>query len=400
MKLPYLLPWLGAGLLAIFSCSKSSTHPLPSGQDQPSITISDVTLARQPRQNISFRFYLGLSTSSTQEITVNYHTEAGTAIAGKDFIPDSGVLHIAPGSTQAYVDITVIADSLRRPNQTFYLVLSDPNHATLAKNKATGTILNQDLPYLPTSDSGYTSPLSYPGYRLVWHDEFDEQQLADSNWNYEIGGNGWGNQELEYYTSRPQNVFLSDGKLIIEARQESYGNNAYTSARITTQGKHEFQYGRIDIRAKLPVAQGLWPALWMLGSNIKQVGWPQCGEIDIMELIGKNPREVVGSLHWKKADGNVATFNNKYDLSQGDFSQAFHVFSLLWSADSLQILVDDIPYVKAARQDLSDGIYPFVQPFFFIFNVAVGGNWPGPPDQTTVFPQRMFVDYVRVFQQN
>ncbi|MCL6525045.1 MAG: family 16 glycosylhydrolase [Thermoflavifilum sp.] len=397
-KWTYLFACLGV-LQILLSCSKSSSSPSSSLQ-QPAITISDVTLARQPRQNIAFRFYLGLSASSTQEVTVNYHTQSGTAIAGKDFVPDSGTVHFSPGSTQAYVDITVIADSLRQPNQTFYLILDNPTHASLSKTKGVATILNQDLPYLPTSDSGYTSPISYAGYQLVWHDEFNETALSSDDWNYEIGGNGWGNQELEYYTSRPQNVFLSDGKLIIEARNENYGNNSYTSARITTQGKHTFQYGRIDIRAKLPVATGMWPALWMLGSNIAQVGWPACGEIDIMELIGKNPREVVGSLHWKKADGSVATFNNKFDLTNGDFSQAFHVFSLIWSADSLQILVDDIPYVRTSRQDLSDGIYPFDQPFFLIFNVAVGGNWPGPPDQTTVFPQRMFVDYVRVFQKN
>ncbi|MBX5438461.1 MAG: family 16 glycosylhydrolase, partial [Thermoflavifilum sp.] len=390
--------WLLTGLMScalqmIYSCSKSSNTPSP--ETTPAITISDVTLARQPRQDMVFRFYLGLSKSTAETVSVHYATQPGTAQANRDFIPDSGNISFAPGSTQAYVDITVKADSLRQANQEFYLVLSNPQHATLSRTKAVATILNQDLPYLPTSDSGYSTPLSYAGYRLVWHDEFDEASLADTNWNYETGGGGWGNQELEYYTSRPQNVFLSQGHLVIEARQENYGNNAYTSARITTQGKKEFQYGRIDIRAKLPVVQGMWPALWMLGSNIKQVGWPQCGEIDIMELIGKNPREVVGSFHWKKADGSEGTFNNRYDLPVGDFSNAFHVFSLLWDADSLQILVDDQPYVKASRQDLSNGPYPFDQPFFLIFNVAVGGNWPGPPDATTPFPQRMFVDYVR-----
>lgn len=250
--------------------------------------------------------------------------------------------------------------------------------------------------------NGFISPRSYSGYHLVWHDEFNEKTLDTANWNYEIGtgGNGWGNNELEYYTSRPQNIFLSDGNLIIEARKESYNGSNYTSARITTQNKQQFTYGRIDIRARLPVQPGMWPALWMLGSNISSVGWPQCGETDIMELIGKNAHQVIGSFHWKKSDGSEGTFNNSYTLPTGDFSQQFHVFSLLWSKDSLQILVDDIPYVKASRADLTDGTYPFDSPFFFIFNVAVGGNWPGPPDNTTQFPQRMFVDYVRVFQKD
>lgn len=262
--------------------------------------------------------------------------------------------------------------------------------------------IRKGISSVQANTSGFESPLSYPGFHLVWHDEFNGSQLNLNNWNYEIGtgGNGWGNNELEYYTSRPQNVFLSNGYLVIEARKESYHGSNYTSARITTQNKQQFTYGRIDIRAKLPVQTGMWPALWMLGSNISSVGWPQCGETDIMELIGKNPSRVVGSFHWKKSDGSEATFNNTHTLSSGDFSQKFHVFSLIWSKDSLQILVDDIPYVNASRTNLTDGIYPFDSPFFFIFNVAVGGNWPGPPDNTTQFPQRMFVDYVRVFKKN
>jgi beta-glucanase (GH16 family) len=248
--------------------------------------------------------------------------------------------------------------------------------------------------------SGLVSPMEYPGYHLVWHDEFNAKRLDTASWNYEIGGHGWGNHELEYYTARKQNVFLKKGMLVIQARKEAYKGSAYTSARITTQGKREFQYGRVDIRARLPVAKGMWPALWMLGRNIGSVSWPACGEIDIMEVIGKNPSQVVGSLHWKKADGREGTFNNRHDLAAGDFSTHFHVFSLLWQRDSIQILVDNIPYVKASRRELSDGDYPFSQPFFFIFNVAVGGDWPGSPDHTTVFPQRMYVDYVRVFSKN
>jgi beta-glucanase (GH16 family) len=249
-----------------------------------------------------------------------------------------------------------------------------------------------------TDSSGYESPKSYPGYKLVWSDEFNGKQLNKNNWSYKTGGGGWGNNELENYTSRPINVFLSSGDLVIEARKEDYGGNHYTSARIITQNKEDFTYGRIDIRAKLPVVHGIWPALWMLGSDHSSVKWPKCGEIDIMELIGKNPSQVVGSFHWQKSDGSEGTVSDSYTLSSGNFAQKFHVFSLIWSQDSLKILVDNIPYEKASRQDLNNGTYPFDKPFFLIFNVAVGGSWPGPPDETTHFPQRMFVDYVRVFQ--
>lgn len=248
--------------------------------------------------------------------------------------------------------------------------------------------------------AGFRSPGYYPGYRLVWHDEFNEDTLNLRDWVAETGGHGWGNHELEYYTGRPQNVFLSGGLLVIVARKEDYGGRHYTSARIKTQGRRQSTYGRADIRARLPVAPGLWPALWMLGANIDTVSWPRCGEMDIMEVIGKHPRTVVGSFHWQKADGSEGTFNNRHQLRRGDFSDQFHVFSLIWRRDSLKILVDNLPYVAASRKDLSGGPYPFDSPFFFIFNVAVGGDWPGPPGETTPFPQRMLVDYVRVFQQD
>ncbi|ANI89227.1 hypothetical protein A9P82_07940 [Arachidicoccus ginsenosidimutans] len=241
----------------------------------------------------------------------------------------------------------------------------------------------------------------YQGYTLAWHDEFDENKLNEKDWTYELGNrNGWGNHELEYYTSSPKNIYTSKGNLVIEARREKKDDFDYTSARIDTKNKQEFLYGRIDMRAKLPVDKGLWPALWLLGSNISTVPWPKCGEIDVMELIGKNPKEVVGSFHWKKADGTEGTINNKYDLTDEDFSKNFHVYSLIWRKDSMQILVDNFPYVKVAREDFNDGTYPFDKPFFLLFNVAVGGDWPGNPDNATKFPQKMLVDYVRYYKLN
>lgn len=383
-------------VILLGSCSKSGVNNPKS--DLPTVSVSDATVKRENTAT-ACRFYVDLSVEATDQISVQYTTTDGSAKSGHDFTSQSGVLTFKPGDKELSIDVPVKGDSLRQADQNFTVQLSDPQNCTIDVDQATGTIIN-DGTYLPTDMSGYDSPTSYPGYHLVWSDEFNEKQLNENDWNYESGGNGWGNNELEYYTSRPQNVFLSTGNLVIEARKENYGGNYYTSARITTQGKQEFTYGRIDIRAKLPVATGMWPALWMLGSNISNVGWPECGETDIMELIGKNPKQVVGSLHWKKSDGSEGTFNNAHSLSSEDFSQHFHVFSLSWSKDSLQISVDSVTYVKASRQDLSNGIYPFDQPSFFIFNVAVGGNWPGSPDASTPFPQRMFVDYVRVFQKN
>lgn len=378
------------------SCGKKEGAKTPASL--PAVRISNALVHRQKTGSVC-RFYVDLSGTAAGKVSVRYATVAGTAKADSDFAPRSGVLVFKQGQAELNLDVPVTPDSLRSTDQTFYVQLTDPVNCTVQVAKATGTIIN-DGTWLPTDTTGFESPRDYPGYALVWHDEFNGSALDVHNWNYETGGSGWGNHELENYTSRPQNVFLSAGHLVIEARKEDYGGSHYTSARITTQGKRTFTYGRIDIRAKLPVASGMWPALWMLGSNITKVSWPACGEIDIMELIGKNPRQVVGSFHWKKADGTEGTLNNTRSLSSGDFSRQFHVFSLLWSHDSLQILVDDTPYVRASRADLTDGTYPFDSPFFFIFNVAVGGDWPGPPDHSTVFPQRMFVDYVRVFQKD
>jgi beta-glucanase (GH16 family) len=380
------------------ACSKSSKGGATSIGKQPSASVSGVTQDR-PAQTGPFQFYINLSAASQQSVTISYATADGTAKAGADYTAASGTVTIPAGQTETYVNVQVTGDSLRQPNQVFYLNLSVPVNCTIGTSQATATIVNSDLTYLPTDTTGYSTPASYPGYQLLWSDEFSSNTLNTQNWTFDIGNNsGWGNQELEYYTSRVNNVFVSAGNLIIEADQESYQGSNYTSARIKTEGIQQFTYGRIDIRAKLPVAHGMWPALWMLGSNISTVPWPGCGETDIMELVGSNPSQVTGSMHWQQSDGSEGTYNNNYDLSSGDFSQQFHVFSLLWQHDSVQFYVDDNLYVNGSIANVTSGTYPFNLPFFFIFNVAVGGNFPGPPDNTTIFPQRMFVDYVRVFE--
>jgi beta-glucanase (GH16 family) len=247
-------------------------------------------------------------------------------------------------------------------------------------------------------NQGYSTPLSYPNMTLVWNDEFDGNSLS-SDWTYDIGnGNwGWGNNELEYY--RTDNATVENGLLTITAKQESFGGQNYTSSRIKTQGLKSFKYGRIDIRAKLPFGKGIWPALWMLGDNISTVGWPSCGEIDIMELVGGSgtDKTVHGTAHWADANGNRAYIGGSNSLSSGIFNDQFHVFSIVWDTNSIKWYRDNIEYyvLNTTAADLAE----FDERFFFIFNVAVGGNWPGNPDATTVFPQKMIVDYVRVFQQ-
>lgn len=258
--------------------------------------------------------------------------------------------------------------------------------------------LPDSLSYL-VDTGGYSTPMAYSGYSLAWHDEFEGTEIDPASWQFEIGNGpgGWGNNELEYYTDSRSNAFTADGKLVIEARQEQRHGYQYTSTRMITKGKREFVYGRVDIRAKLPKGQGIWPALWMLGSDIDSVGWPACGEIDIMEFLGHQPNKVYGTLHWGADWTQHKSLGRSYSFF-GNFNDQFHVFSLIWEKDSYKILVDDQTFLTATSNDITPGNNPFTKPHYFIFNVAVGGNWPGSPDTTTFFPQRMIVDYIRVFQ--
>ena len=248
-----------------------------------------------------------------------------------------------------------------------------------------------------------TSPTSYPDMRLLWADEFDSDDVNLRDWNFDIGDNGWGNEEWQYY--QPENATLQQGHLVITAREQRVGGSTYTSTRIKTEGEVEFTYGRVDIRAALPEGQGIWPALWALGANFRQVGWPRTGELDIMEMIGGRGREntVHGTMHWNRGGLNASyshTYQGgSYHLDSGKFSYGFHVFSMIRSPEGVTWLVDDIPFYSYQFADAPD-FDAFQKPFFLIFNIAVGGRWPGYPDDSTNFPQRLVVDYVRVFGTN
>ena len=396
MKLSLSIPII----FLVISCGKKSgSNPSVTPPVVPSLSLVNITQARDNRLTTNYRIFINVSSTSVNAITVNYTTLDGTAVAGNEYTAKNGSLTIPANQSLVYIDVPVRGDSLREADKTFFLQLSNPVNATLSgAGKATATIECIGT-YLPVDPTGYSTPLTYPGYNLVWSDEFSGTSLDNNNWTYEIGGNGWGNSELEYYTNSIKNTFVTNGGyLVIEARKENIASNNYTSARLNTAGKKEFKYGRIDIRAKLPISKGMWPALWMLGANFPAAGWPACGETDIMELIGTNPAQVVGSIHWALANGSAGTYNNNYNLSTGDFSQKFHVFTLVWALNSVKLYVDDNLYLSATNANVTSGTYPFNNPFFFIFNVAVGGNWPGNPDSTTIFPQRMIVDYIRVFQ--
>jgi len=237
---------------------------------------------------------------------------------------------------------------------------------------------------------------------LVWSDDFngDSGTVPDSTkWTYDIGNgqDGWGNMELQYYTNRPENASMDGkGNLILTARSENFGNSAFTSARITTKALFTQQYGRFEARLKTPYGPGLWPAFWLIGSNIDEVGWPQCGEIDIMELRGQEPNSINGTLHGPGySGGNPVT--KRYALPNSRFDADYHLFAIEWFEDKIDFFVDDYLYQRIEKTDVS-GEWVYDHPFFIILNVAVGGNYVGFPTSQTPFPQQMIIDYVKVYK--
>lgn len=230
---------------------------------------------------------------------------------------------------------------------------------------------------------------------LVWAEEFDAPTLDVSVWNFEMGDGcpslcGWGNNERQIYTM--SNHRIEEGMLRIEARKE---NEQYTSTRITTQGKKSFRYGRIETRVKIPRGKGLWPAFWLLGENITQVGWPQCGEIDVMEYVGKKPGEIFTSIHTQSSHGN--TINTRTTPFE-KIEEGFHTFAVDWDEEQLIFFVDQQPVYTYAPSNKNQDNWPFDQPFFLLINLAIGGNFGGPEVNDEIFPQTYAIDYIRVYQ--
>ena len=263
----------------------------------------------------------------------------------------------------------------------------------------TGTIMRRWL--LLSLFVGLAPCAAAQNWQLVWADEFGTPGAPDpAKWDYDLGGSGWGNQESQLYTNSLDNARVEDGMLIIEAREEQVGSNAYTSARLVTRGRASWKYGRIEARMKLPEGQGIWPAFWMLAEDSPYGGWPTSGEIDIMELLGHEPNRVHGTLHYGGGTLGHRFTGDSHTLATGTFTDSFHTFAIEWEPREFRWYVDGEMVLKQLSWTSAAAPYPapFDQPFHLLLNVAVGGLWPGYPDATTTFPQQMQVDYVRVYQ--
>lgn len=240
---------------------------------------------------------------------------------------------------------------------------------------------------------------------IVLQEEFDTDGAPDSAvWTYDIGrgDNGWGNNELQYYTDRPENVVVEDGMLKITAIKEDFEGASFTSARLLTKGLFEQQYGRFEARMKLPFGKGMWPAFWLLGANIDDIGWPFCGEIDIMENAGSKPTIVSGAVHGPGYSGGEPILK-KYEFEKSRVDSEFHIYGIEWGPGYINYYIDDVLYFQITPNSLEDEDVDASNwvydngPFFMIINLAVGGNFDGNPTDKTVFPQTMYVDYVRVY---
>jgi beta-glucanase (GH16 family) len=254
---------------------------------------------------------------------------------------------------------------------------------------------NNPAPVVPVTPA----PAPEKPYQLVWSDEFNGDGMPDtSKWRYDVGGTGWGNNELEYYTqARAENARITNGMLVIEARKENFGGRNYTSARLLTKGKAQWTYGKFEVRAKIPRGRGTWPAIWMLSAT-DPLKWPEDGELDIMEEVGYMPNIIYGTAHNKLYNGanGKQKGGNKFI---SDAQDAFHVYSIEWTANQVVWSIDSVAFFTYFDPSLGLDAWPYNQDFFMILNVAVGGNWGGAQGiDDSIFPQSMFIDYVRVYQ--
>ena len=270
------------------------------------------------------------------------------------------------------------------------------------KHRLMGLLLS--LLAIVTVASARSHSAQHSQWTLVWSEEFNASNGSApdlAKWSFDIGSH-W-NNELEYYTDRPRNARIENGNLVITALKETFtGKDGvtrdYTSARLKTRDKLEQAYGRFEARIKIPAGQGLWPAFWLLGNNMSKVGSPACGEIDVMENVGKDPSVVRGTIHGPGYSG-AQGIGSPFRLAHGRFADDYHLYAVEWEPTALRFYVDDILYATRTPAEIPPGTkWVFDHPFYILLNLAVGGAWPGPPDNTTVFPKSMLVDYVRVYK--
>ena len=379
----FLIALMVTGLAA---CEGGGSNNTPE-EILSKLSIDDVTLFEGTGDNTPFEFTLSLDKTFSKPVSVSYSTADGTAKGGEDFTAVTAqTVTFQPGERIKKITISVIGDTKRESAETFTVNLSNISNGVIAKATGTGTIRDDD------EGAAFTN--------LVWSDEFNYTGLPDNTkWGYDVGGHGWGNNELQYYTKeRSENARVEGGNLIIEARRENMENREYTSARLVSKNKGDWKYGRVEVKAKLPQGRGIWPAIWMLPTEWKYGDWPRSGEIDIMEFVGYEPDRVHGTVHTQSFNHSIGTQKGS-SLQFTDLASASHVYAIEWHADKIDFFVDNQRYFTFTNTNRGSADWPFDQTFHLILNVAVGGNWGGAQGvDPSVYPQRFVIDYVRVYQ--
>ena len=338
-------------------------------------------------------------TSSSSQIAANSSSSISTSLSA-----GSSSHNDVESSSSANVILSSSSD-----NSTSSSTESNSSSSRIATNSSSSrndVELSSSQAVILSSDSreesSSSTPLSSSESPYFWNDEFDGEAIDTSKWMFEIGtgSNGWGNNEKEYYTSRKDNAYIKDGVLHICAKKEDYEGQKYTSARMITKGKFAFKYGTVEARIALPTGKGIWPAFWMLGENFDTVGWPACGEIDIIESVNSE-NIVYGTNHWANGSeyatygnntGNYRDQQHKMDITQ------FHTYKFTWDEKYIRMFVDDFMYHEILIEGNQGDTEEFHKPFFFLLNVAVAGNWPGFEVDDAQFPNEMLVDYIRVLK--
>jgi len=394
MKYGYLLLLV---LLFLGCGSEEGSGPIIEPmEDLPSLTISDRQVL-ESTPSLSVRLVLDQTTDTPIEVA--YEVVGETAQPGLDFVGTSSTVTIEANNDASTIIIELLDDEIKEVDETIMIRVLSADGADIVTEEARIRVLDNDNAVL--TEEGYNTAEEQFGYSMAWQDEFNGSILDEASFNFELGDGcpnlcGWGNNELQLYTDEPSNVILENGSLVIRATRET--SRDFRSGRITTKDKRSFKYGRIDVRAKITRGQGMWPAIWMLGQNIDDVGWPASGEIDIMENVGHLAATSHGTAHWGPRGRGYSTFDGSSLTIDEDFAERFHVFSLVWEEDLIEWYIDETKFFTLTPANTRGEAWRFNEEFFFIFNVAVGGNWPGNPDSTTEFPQQMDVDYIRVFQ--
>ena len=371
------------------------------------VFTSDKVIYVQENQTVEFTINATDADGDELNFDMNGNEDGGSFTSGSTFFDSEYLIEIDKTGVVTFNEVPDYENPMDTDGDNIYKIhvtVEDGNYCNTDGMQGTATEIFE---IRVTNDPSDDEPVNAIEWSLVWSDEFDEDTVNPAKWGYMLGDGtlygetrGWGNNEKQFYTEDAVNSGItldSEGNsvLYIDATATPNGPTDYASAKLTTEDLFEFRFGRVEARIKLPETQGIWPAFWMLGANKPEIGWPGSGEIDIMESLGNAPQTVYGTLHYVNEDNELRSSGDSKSLVQGKYSDDYHIYAIEWTPEKITWFVDSEQYHQVT---IADDMKEFLREHYFILNVAVGGYWPGYPDESTVLPQRLAVDYVRVYE--